>query len=135
MISRFIYLFLPDQGRFLGKILGGFPITTINYAMIYFYRTRGKFTLEYNNYHIFIACIVLADKFVNDYCIKNLHYAANCHINLNFLNFLEGWVMRFMDYSFRVHSSELMVLQKMLTKKSQMLRSNSKMYDHEIITI
>eukprot|EP00834_Sanchytrium_tribonematis_P000147 NODE_3_length_80033_cov_0.932970.p64 type:complete len:132 gc:universal NODE_3_length_80033_cov_0.932970:13194-12799(-) len=115
MLARFMKLFLPGQAKFVHKIIQGLPITTIHYAMTYFYRTRGKFSLEYNNFHLFISCLVISDKFTNDFCAKNFIYANTFHINLKYLNYLEGWVMRFMDYTFRVQSSELMVLGKMLS--------------------
>ena len=137
MLSRFIHLFLPQQAVFIKKLLCFMPTTTIQYAMTYFYRTRGKFSIEYSNYDILVACLVIADKFTNDYCTKNIHYAASFQINLKFLNFIEGWIMRFMDYTFRVHSSELMVLQKMLcTSFSQSRLNPPKVYDqNEVITI
>ena len=136
MLTRFIHLFLPKQAVFLKNILRSIPNTTIHYAMTYFYRTRGKFSLDYNNYHLLVACLVVADKFTNDYCTKNIHYASSFHIDLKYLNFIEGWIMRFMDYTFRVHSSELMVLQKMLTCNQLLTPTLPKVYDqNEVLTI
>ena len=135
MLSKFTHLFLPHQAKYVKATLKEMPTITIHYAMTYFYRTRGKFSIEYSNYHILIACLVIADKFTNDYCTKNVVYAATFNIDLKFLNFLEGWVMRFMDYTFRVHSSELMVLQNMLKSSTTATKMRKTHNNGKVITI
>eukprot|EP00835_Amoeboradix_gromovi_P001566 NODE_73_length_23464_cov_0.600171.p11 type:complete len:114 gc:universal NODE_73_length_23464_cov_0.600171:8538-8197(-) len=83
-----------------------YPLLHIEYAYVYFIRVRKYISIKHSNYPLIISCLCIVDKVFNDCPLKNSEFARNFSIKLMYLNQLELLIIKIMNYSFEISSSE-----------------------------
>lgn len=112
MLTVFVKLLMPMESSQVFLMTKRMPVYTLDYAMTYFYRIRGMFSNLYTNYDLFVACLIVADKYTNDYNVKNRAYSQAFRIKLRYLNYLEGWILMLMNYRLSVSDYEIGCMRK-----------------------
>eukprot|EP00834_Sanchytrium_tribonematis_P001766 NODE_45_length_32908_cov_0.790271.p26 type:complete len:129 gc:universal NODE_45_length_32908_cov_0.790271:7276-7662(+) len=105
MVSEFIQYF-PTQANSMHYIPLQCSQISIDYAHIYFLRIRQYIPIKHSNQIVYLACLAISDKYTSDYPIKNRTISHYYRVPLDYLNFMELWIIQLMEYHLEISASE-----------------------------
>ena len=73
---------------------------TIEIAMLYFHKINvNKFLLQYSTYYIFVVCMIIASKNLEDSSYDNRTFSKLSNLNLQNINHLECEFLKAFDFN------------------------------------
>jgi len=80
------------------KVIYG--METIEIAMLYFHKINvNKFLLQYSTYYIFVVCMIIASKNLEDSSYDNRTFSKLSNLNLQNINHLECEFLKAFDFN------------------------------------
>lgn len=112
-------LILPKVEQFISQLVkvSKVPASTLLPTLVYLNRIKSRLQLQlywprYARHQIFLTCLIMAAKYVNDISPKNKHWARHATFNgfkfyTNEVNHMEKQLLQLLDWDLRVKEEDL----------------------------
>lgn len=110
---------LPTVEQFIWQLvqLSNVPVGTLMVTLVYFNRVKSRLQLKlywprYARHQVFLTCLIMAAKYVNDISPKNKHWARHATFNgfkfyTNEVNYMERQLLQLLDWDLKVKGEDL----------------------------